>query len=113
MIAATSTYIGLMILYRPPNHLNYDSEEVDDASDSYSDADVQGGTNETDESDDDMPPLVPIYGHQGGSQGDRVLRQLQQVVDETNARNQVRITRSMYARSAAGMASQASFKKLS
>ena len=67
MIAATSTYIGLMILYRPPNHLNYDSEEVDDASDSDSDADVQGGGNEADESDDDMPPLVPIYGHQGGS----------------------------------------------
>jgi len=114
MIAATSTYIGLMILYKPPNHLNYDSEEIDSGSDSDSDADVQGGGNETDESDDDdMPPLVPIYGHQGGSQGDRVLRQLQQVVDDTNARNQMRMTRSMYARSAAGMASDASYKKLS
>jgi hypothetical protein len=114
MIAATSTYIGLMILYKPPNHLNYDSEEIDSGSDSDSDADVQGGGNETDESDDDdMPPLVPIYGHQGGSQGDRVLRQLQQVVDETNARNQVRVTRSMYAKTSAGMSVAPSFKKLS
>jgi hypothetical protein len=111
MIAATSTYIGLMILYKPPNHLNYESEEVD--SDSDSDADVQGGVQETDESDDDMPPLVPMYGHQGASQDDRVLRQLQQVVDDTNARNQVRMTRSMYAKSAAGMASEASYKRLS
>ena len=113
MIAATSTYIGLMILYKPPNHLNYDSEEVDSGSDSDSDADVQGGINETDESDDDMPGLVPIVGYQSVSKGDRVLRQLQQVVDETNARNQMRMTRSMYARSAAGMASDACYKKLS
>lgn len=116
MIAATSTYIGLMILYKPPKHLNYDSEEeeVDSGSDSDSDADIQGGANETDESDDDdMPGLVPIVGYQSVSKGDRVLRQLQQVVDETNARNQMRMTRSMYARSAAGMASDASYKKLS
>ena len=109
MIAATSTYIGLMILYKPPNHLNYDSEEVDSGSESGS----QPADTHTDESDDEMPPLVPIYEHQGGSQGDRVLRQLQQVVDETNARNQVRVTRSMYAKTAAGMSSDASFKKLS
>jgi hypothetical protein len=113
MIAATSTYIGLMILYKPPKHLNYDSEEVDYDSDSESVTDVQGDGHETDESDDDMPPLVPIVGYQTKSQEDRVLRQLQQVVDDTNARNQVRMTRSMYAKSAAGMASDASYKKLS
>jgi hypothetical protein len=114
MIAATSTYIGLMILYKPPKHLNYDSEEVDYDSDSESATDIQGGAHETDESDDDdMPPLVPMYGHQGGSQEDRVLRQLQQVVDDTNARNQVRMTRSMYAKTAAGMSAAPSFKKLS
>ena len=113
MIAATSTYIGLMILHKPPNHLNYESEEVDYGSDSDSDADVQGGVHQTDESDDDMPPLVPIVGYQSGSQEDRILRQLQQVVDDTNARNQVRMTRSMYAKTAAGMASHASYKELS
>ena len=114
MIAATSTYIGLMILHKPPNHLNYESEEVEYGSDSDSDADIQGGVHETDESDDDdMPGLVPILGYQTGSQEDRVLRQLQQVVEETDARNQMRMTRSMYARSAAGMASDACYKKLS
>ena len=114
MIAATSTYIGLMIMHKPLNHLNYDSEEVDSGSDSDSDADVQGGGHETDESDDDdMPPLAPILGRQNRSQDDRVLRQLQQVVEDTNARNQMRMTRSMYAKSAAGVASEASYKKLS
>jgi hypothetical protein len=113
MIAATSTYIGLMILYKPPKHLNYDSEEVE----SDLEHETQDEADDADEADeanyDDMPPLVPIYGQQSQSQDDRVLRQLQQVVEETNARNQVRMTRSMYAKSAAGMASQASYKKLS
>lgn len=94
MMASTSVYIYLMITQKPSNNLNHISESTN--SDSHSEEDYN-----------DMPALTPI-----SSTNDRVLRQLQQVVDETNARNQMRMTRSMYAKTAAGITTTSSFENI-
>ena len=111
MTASTTVYIALMVTYKPPTHLNYDSESDDSDSEALVDPDTDDSEDEDEDEDEDdymnLPPLVPISQNE-----DRVLRQLRQVVDETNDRNQMRITRSMYARAAANMDSEPSFKKL-
>jgi hypothetical protein len=94
MSASTITYISLMLIYKPPNHLNNEPEQRD-----HSDFESE---------DDYLPPLYTI-----SEKPDRVLEQLQRVVDETNARNEVRMTRSMCAKTATTIFSEPPSKKIS
>ena len=118
MGASTIIYTIIAITQKPTTHLNEDEEveeetnedeEVEDEEETNEDEEVEDEeeTKEDEEdefkdmpalvsndnSDDEMPPLIPL-----DLNASKVLRQLQQVVDETNARNQVRITRSVLAK---------------
>jgi len=117
MAASTIVYAVIAITQKPNTHLNEDEDEEEEEDETnedeevkdeeVKDEEVKDETNEDEEdefkdmpalvsndnSDDEMPPLIPLDLNTS-----KVLRQLQQVVDETNARNQVRITRSVLAK---------------
>ena len=106
MGASTIIYAIIAITQKPTTHLNED-EEVEEETNEDEEVEDEEETKEDEEdefkdmpalvsndnSDDEMPPLIPL-----DLNASKVLRQLQQVVDETNARNQVRITRSVLAK---------------
>ena len=105
MGVSTIGYICLMLTYNNPRHLN---EPPDDTS-SESLSSTQSTSEEETDTDDEMPPLVPLDYNDDmpplvplnqneirllrSQTNNSVLRQLQQVVDETNNRNNMRVTR--------------------
>ena len=108
---STIGYIYLMVTYSSPHHLN----ELPDDTSSESLSSTQSISEE--ETDDDMPPLVPLEYNDDmpplvplnetevrmlrSHTINNVLRQLQQVVEETNNRNNMRLTRRAAAAAAA------------
>ena len=113
MGVSTIGYICLMVTYSGPRHLN---EPPDDTS-SESLSSTQSTSEEETDTDDEMPPLVPLEYNDDtpplvplnqneirllrSQTNNSVLRQLQQVVDETNNRNNMRVTRRASAAAAA------------
>ena len=122
MAASSANYMFLMTVYKPTTHLNDTEEDEQENSDEEEEGESQEGEEEegesqegeeeegegqegeddykdlpalvsNDDTDDEMPPLIPL-----DLQDNKVLRQLKQVVDETNARNQARVTRSVLAK---------------
>ena len=76
--------IQLYFLGRSENVYEDEDEDEDDDHKSVDDNEHEDEENEPEDEDDDMPGLEPI------SQEDRVNEQLQQVVNETRARNSKR-----------------------
>jgi len=111
-------YIYLMRTYNNMRHLN---EPPDDTRSESPSSNQRTSEEEVDTDDempplvpldynDDMPPLVPLNENEirllRSHTNNSVLRQLQQVVDETNNRNNMRLTRSAAAAAAAAAAAE-------
>ena len=110
---STIGYICLMITYSSPRHLNVSPDDTSSESPSS----PRSISDEETDTDDDMPPLVPLDYNEDmpplvplnqneirmlrSHTNNGVLKQLQQVIDETNNRNNMRLTRSAAAAAAA------------